>query len=55
MGTLITVQGHFTAWYPAERATVLLAVGFDGAERESVLASALSERRGSLQKARRVE
>ena len=40
MGTLITVQGHFTAWYPAERATVRLAVGFDGAERESVLASA---------------
>ena len=29
MGTLITVQGHFTAWYPAERATVRLAVGFD--------------------------
>ena len=40
MGTLITVQGHFTAWYPAERATVRLAVGVDGDERESVLASA---------------
>jgi uncharacterized protein len=40
MGTLITVQGHFTAWYPAERATVRLAVGVDGARRESVLASA---------------
>jgi len=40
MSTVITVQGHFTAWYPAERATVRLAVGFDGAKRESVLASA---------------
>lgn len=40
MGTVITVQGHFTAWYPAERATVQLTVGFDGARRATVLASA---------------
>lgn len=40
MGTVITVQGHFAAWYPAERATVKLAVAFDGAKRETVLASA---------------
>ncbi len=40
MSTIITVQGHFTAWYPAERATVSLTVGFDGARREEVLASA---------------
>lgn len=40
MGTVITVQGHFSAWYPAERATVRLAVGFDGPKREEVLASA---------------
>ncbi|MFT4028720.1 MAG: SIMPL domain-containing protein [Protaetiibacter sp.] len=42
MGTVITVQGHFTAWYPAERAVVRLAVGFDGAKRAEVLASATS-------------
>ena len=40
MGTVITVQGHFTAWYPAERATVRLAIAFDGPKRETVLASA---------------
>lgn len=40
MSTVITVQGHFTAYYPAERATVRLAVTFDGAKRETVLASA---------------
>lgn len=40
MGTVITVQGHFTAWYPPERATVRLAVGVDGPRREAVLASA---------------
>lgn len=40
MSTVITVQGHFTAWYPAERATVRLTVGVDGAKRESVLTSA---------------
>ncbi len=40
MPTIITVQGSFTAWYPAERATARLTVSFDGAEREAVLASA---------------
>lgn len=40
MGTVITVQGHFTAWYPAERATVQLSVAVDGARRTTVLASA---------------
>jgi uncharacterized protein YggE len=39
MPTVITVQGSFTAWYPAERATVRLAVAFDGAKREGVLSA----------------
>lgn len=40
MATVITVQGSFTAWYPAERATARLTVAFDGAVREQVLESA---------------
>jgi uncharacterized protein YggE len=40
MPTIITVQGSFTAWYPAERATVRLAVAFDGAKRDGVLSAA---------------
>lgn len=40
MPTVITVQGRFTAWYPAERATVRLGVAFDGPKREGVLAAA---------------
>jgi uncharacterized protein YggE len=40
MPTVITVQGSFTAWYPAERATAHLTVSFDGARRESVLSAA---------------
>lgn len=40
MATVITVQGQFTAWFPAERATVRLTVSFDGAKRDAVLASA---------------
>ena len=40
MSTVITVQGSFTAWYPAERATVRLSIAVDGAKRDSVLASA---------------
>ena len=40
MSTIITVQGSFTAWYPAERATVRLVVAFDGPKREAVLADA---------------
>ena len=38
--TTISVQGHHSAWYPAERATVAVAVQFDGPERESVFAKA---------------
>lgn len=40
MSTIITVQGHFSAWYPAERATVQLSVTADGPRREEVLSSA---------------
>ncbi|QEO10451.1 SIMPL domain-containing protein [Protaetiibacter larvae] len=40
MSTLITVQGSFSAWYPAERATVRISIGFDGATRDTVLGSA---------------
>jgi len=40
MATQITVQGQFSAWYPAERATVRLTISFDGAKRDAVLASA---------------
>jgi len=40
MPTIITVQGSFSAWYPAERATVRLTVAFDGPKRDAVLASA---------------
>ncbi len=36
--TLVTVQGRFSARYPAERATVALNVGFDGAVRDTVFA-----------------
>jgi uncharacterized protein YggE len=39
MPTIITVQGSFTAWYPAERATVRLTVSFDGAKRDAVLSA----------------
>ena len=34
--TVITVQGHHSAWYPPERATVQLNIGFDGPDRQSV-------------------
>lgn len=40
MPTVITVQGSFTAWYPAERATVRLVVSFDGPKRTEVLEAA---------------
>ena len=39
-GTMITVQGHHSAWYPAERATVTVSVRFDGPDRERAFASA---------------
>jgi uncharacterized protein YggE len=38
--TVITVQGEFTAWYPAERATAYVTVQLDGAARDSVFAAA---------------
>lgn len=39
-GTIITVQGSHSAWYPAERASVAVAIKVDGADRETVFASA---------------
>lgn len=39
-GTVITVQGSHDAFHPAERATVTVAVGFEGPEREPVVARA---------------
>lgn len=38
--TVITVQGEFTAWYPAERATVYATVQLDGPARDAVFAAA---------------
>ena len=38
--TVITVRGEFTRRYPAERATLLTSVAFDGEDRESVVALA---------------
>ena len=36
--TVITVRGHHSAWYAAERATVTIAVSADGPERDDVFA-----------------
>ncbi|MDQ2698684.1 MAG: SIMPL domain-containing protein [Actinomycetota bacterium] len=41
-GTIITVQGEHSAWYPAERATVHVAVHAFGAKREPVFARAVA-------------
>lgn len=38
--TTISVQGHHAAWFPAERATVVASVSFDGPDREPVFESA---------------
>lgn len=38
--TIITVQGHHSAFYPAERGTLHFKVNFDGSERGAVFASA---------------
>ena len=38
--TTISVHGHHSAWYAAERATVSVAVQCDGAERDAVFAGA---------------
>jgi hypothetical protein len=41
-GTIITVQGRFSSYYPPERATVLLSVGFEGPSREPVFSDTVS-------------
>ena len=38
--TTISVQGHHSAWYKAERATVVVSIAFDGPQRDPVFASA---------------
>jgi uncharacterized protein YggE len=38
--TTISVQGNHSAWYPAERATVTIAVSFDGPSRQPVFRAA---------------
>jgi uncharacterized protein YggE len=38
--TIITVQGEYSAWYPAERATASITVQFDGPERDAVFSAA---------------
>ena len=40
--TVITVQGHHSAWYPAERATVTVTISADGPQRDAVFAAATS-------------
>ena len=39
--TIITVQGEYSAWYPAERATVSASVHTDGPKRDAVFARAV--------------
>lgn len=39
--TVITVQGTFDSFHPAERATVTVAVGFEGPERTAVVNSTI--------------
>lgn len=38
--TVISVQGHHSAWYTAERATVTVAISFDGPHRNPVYSAA---------------
>lgn len=40
--TVITVQGHHSAWYPAERATVTVTITRDGPDRDAVFSAAAS-------------
>ncbi len=40
--TIITVQGEYSAWYPAERATVHAGVHTDGPKRDAVFQRALA-------------
>lgn len=37
--TIITVQGEYSAWYPAERATARVSVSFNGPKREPAFAA----------------
>jgi len=48
--TIITVRGRFSSFYPPERATVKVSVGFEGSEREPVFSEtvAVSSRVRSL-------
>ena len=39
--TIITVQGEYSAWFPAERATVAASVHTDGAHRDDVFTRAV--------------
>jgi len=39
--TIITVQGEYSAWYPAERATVHASVHVDGPKRDDVFSRAV--------------
>ena len=39
--TIITVQGEYSAWYPAERATASASVHADGSKRDAVFARAV--------------
>ena len=40
--TIITVQGEYSAWYPAERATARVSVSFNGPKREPAFASTVT-------------
>lgn len=40
--TIITVQGEYSAWYPAERATASASVHTDGPKRDAVFARAVA-------------
>lgn len=40
--TIITVQGEYSSWYPAERATVRAGVHVDGPKREEVFTRAVA-------------
>ncbi|CAN5233864.1 SIMPL domain-containing protein [soil metagenome] len=40
--TIITVQGEYSAWYPAERATVRASVHADGPKRDDVFGRAVA-------------
>ena len=40
--TIITVQGEYSTWYPAERATVRASVTTDGPKRDDVVARAVA-------------